>query len=305
MKKLCLIVSIFGLILLNFYVNVFAISFDAEDIYKSVVIVYSEDFIGSGFAIGDNHIITNAHVIENSKKVKISVYKDKTYDASVLSMDKDLDIAVLKVDEINLPYLKISDYNDEVIGADVYAIGVPQNMSYTLTKGILSSKERKIERKLYLQTDAPINSGNSGGPLINQTGEVIGVNTLKFFDAEGIGLAIPMTRISKYIIDNNINTKEQKEVIEELAQKSELYDSSTEEINYFNNIIPEENKKMNELKNQNFKLKIAVVFFIITNIITLILLFLNWKGGNKNNKNNDNNLYYNKDNYDFEIEIQE
>lgn len=302
MKKLFCYVSTFILILLTFCVNVYAIDFDAENVYKSVVIVYSEEFVGSGFSIGDNLIITNAHVIENSNKVKVSIYKDKLYDVKVLSMDEDLDIAVLQIDDIDIPYLEIKDYNDEAVGADVYAVGIPQRMSYTLTKGILSSKERIFNDSLYLQTDASVNSGNSGGPLINEKGEVIGVNTLKIVDSEGIGLAIPMTRISEYIIDNDIKIVEQKDIIEQLAEKSKIYNKNVTEKDYFNNDIQDEQSKINELKDINFKLKIALVFFVITNIITLILLFLHW---NDNKKSNNKRNKHNNDDYDFEIEIQE
>ncbi len=84
-------------------------------------------------------------------------------------------------------------------GDDIYAIGAPKGMAYTLTKGSVSAKERMIGKDPCIQIDAPINQGNSGDPLLNDAGEVLGMNTMKMSDSEGIGLAIPISRICDYL----------------------------------------------------------------------------------------------------------
>ena len=90
------------------------------------------------------------------------------------------------------------------VGSDVYAIGAPESLAYTLTRGVLSAKDRKVGGRAYLQFDAAINSGNSGGPLLNDAGQVIGVITLKIDNAEGIGMAIPMSSVRDYLRFNGI-----------------------------------------------------------------------------------------------------
>ena len=93
-------------------------------------------------------------------------------------------------------------------GDDIYAIGAPKGMAYTLTKGGVSAKERMIGNKSYIQIDAAINEGNSGGPLLNDAGQVLGMNTLKMSDSEGIGLAIPVNRICEYLKSLGIELKD-------------------------------------------------------------------------------------------------
>lgn len=177
----------------------YAIGFTAEETYESVVIIRSGNALGSGFALGSNCIVTNAHVIQDSRDVTVQSYGGEEYRAYVLGMDEDQDIAVLAVPGADFPVLKVADPDAARTGDDVYAIGAPKNMTYTLTKGVISARERKIGFYSYIQTDAPINEGNSGGPLLNAAGEVLGMNTFKITDSEGIGLAIPITRICSFV----------------------------------------------------------------------------------------------------------
>lgn len=176
-----------------------AISFEAEAIYESVFIIYSGNSLGSGFAVGENCIVTNAHVITNPKNITVVTYGGTEYQASVLGINEDEDIAVLVVENVSFPYLTIADISTMKTGDDIYAIGAPKGMAYTLTKGGVSAKERMIGNKSYIQIDAAINEGNSGGPLLNDAGQVLGMNTLKMSDSEGIGLAIPVNRICEYL----------------------------------------------------------------------------------------------------------
>jgi len=208
-----------------------AIGFSAEEAYNSVFVVYSGNSLGSGFAIGENCVVSNAHVIGNKNQIEIKTYSGNTYPASVASIDGELDIAILRIEGAAFRYLKVADYKDTNIGEDVYAIGAPNSMAYTLTKGILSAKDRMEGGYKYLQIDAALNPGNSGGPLLNDKGEVIGVNTLKIDNAEGIGLSIPMTVVCDYLTQNGIQLDEQGNVVGEItvAPKSESSAKSNEE----------------------------------------------------------------------------
>lgn len=184
--------------LFAFCLPVAAIGFDAETVYESVFVIVSGNALGSGFAVGENCILTNAHVIEDKRDVTIYTYDGDDFDAQVLCMDEDLDIAVLAVDRTSTP-LPLQKLEDVSIGEDVWAIGAPESLDYTLTRGVVSAKEREINGQKYIQTDAAINHGNSGGPLMDDDGNVIGMNTLKLSEAEGIGLAIPVDRICDYM----------------------------------------------------------------------------------------------------------
>ena len=181
----------------------YALNFDAEEIYQSIFVIYSGNAMGSGFALGENCIITNAHVISDPTDVTISTYSGEQYTAYVAAMDETLDIAVLIVPGVTFVPLKVADLNELNIGDDVCAIGAPNSLAYTLTKGVVSSKDRVYGRQHFIQTDAAINKGNSGGPLLNDAGEVVGVNTYKMSDAEGIGLAIPIDVVMEYLESGN------------------------------------------------------------------------------------------------------
>ena len=198
--------------------SVSAIGFEAETAYESVFVIYSGNSLGSGFAVGENCIVTNAHVIGNPRSITVETYGGTKYKASVLGMDEYLDIAVLIVQDTTFPFLEIADLSTMKTGDDIYAIGAPQGMAYTLTKGGISAKERTISNQTYIQIDAPINHGNSGGPLMNDAGQVLGMNTLKMSDSEGIGLAIPITRVCEYLKSLGIELDENGNV----AQSVEL-----------------------------------------------------------------------------------
>lgn len=188
--------------------SAYAIGFEAEEAYESVFVIYSGDSLGSGFAVGKDCIVTNAHVITDSRNVIVRTYGGEQYSAYVIGMDESQDIAVLGVSDMEFPYLVMSDPAGMNIGDDVYAIGAPKSMSYTLTKGVISAKERQVGAYRYIQIDAAINEGNSGGPLLNDSGQVIGMNTLKMSDSEGIGLTIPIKNVCAYLEKLNIELDE-------------------------------------------------------------------------------------------------
>jgi serine protease Do len=168
-----------------------AMGFEAETIYESVVVISSGGALGSGFALGENCVVSNAHVVNDPQNVLLVTYGGEEYHADVVVMDSKLDIAILRLDEATFRCLHVADENGSKIGDEIYTVGAPSNLAYTLTKGIISAIERKIGANTYIQVDAPVNAGNSGGPLLNDKGEVLGVNTLKVSGSEGIGLSIP------------------------------------------------------------------------------------------------------------------
>jgi serine protease Do len=175
---------------------------------------------GSGFFFEkDGYILTNEHVVDGADEVKVVVEGDKEpYTAKVLGTAYQLDLAVLKVDgNKDFPVLPLGDSQNIRVGDWVVAIGNPYEFEHTVTVGVLSAKEREISipdsqgtrnYQALLQTDASINPGNSGGPLLNLSGEVIGINTAVNAQAQGIGFAIPTSTIADVLQ----SLKENKEI---------------------------------------------------------------------------------------------
>ena len=188
-----------ALVLAAFCSSAWAIGFSAEDVYESVFVIETDIAIGSGFAVSENEIVTNAHVISDARMIRVITYSGDSLPASVVAYDEDLDLAVLYVADGSFSALPIASLDATRVGDDVYAIGAPKSMAYTLTKGIVSSKDRVIRGRQYIQIDAAVNEGNSGGPLLDANGNVLGVITLKLTDAEGIGMAIPITVVSDWM----------------------------------------------------------------------------------------------------------
>lgn len=161
---------------------------------------------GTGFIVDENgYILTNSHVVDNGETSDITVdlYDGSTYTGTVLWSDSSLDLAIVKIDAKNLQAVDLGDSDDVKIGDYAIAIGNPlgQDFERSVTQGIISGLDRTITTtdgestntmQGLIQTDASINSGNSGGPLINSSGEVIGINTAKASSAEGLGFAIPI-----------------------------------------------------------------------------------------------------------------
>lgn len=201
MKRLKMYLSLVAVVAILFASTVSsgAIGFEAETAYESVFVIYCGNSLGSGFAVGENCIVTNAHVVDSGSAITVQTYGGEQYRATVLGSSAYMDIAVLIVEGANFPFLEIADLSTMKTGDDIYTIGAPKGMTYTLTKGGISAKERELNGQTYIQIDAPINEGNSGGPLLNDQGQVLGMNTLKLLEAEGIGLAIPVSRICQYL----------------------------------------------------------------------------------------------------------
>lgn len=159
--------------------------------------------IGSGAVIHESgYIVTNAHVVAQASDIQVSFANNRKLDATVVAVDSDHDLAVLKVhDNAPLRALRLGKANDLLVGETVIAIGNPLGFEHTCTTGIISATNRTltfpngVEYEGLIQTDASINPGNSGGPLLNVNGELIGINSAIRGDAQNIGFAIPVARL--------------------------------------------------------------------------------------------------------------
>ncbi len=174
---------------------------------------YSIQGIGSGVIFSpDGFIITNAHVVEGATEIKVILTDTRQYDAKVIGIDTSHDIAVIKIEGEDLPFAKFGDSDDLIIGEWAIALGNPygfliKDSKPSVSVGVISAinrdfaenKDGKIYRHM-VQTDAAINQGNSGGPLVNIYGEIIGINTFIFSESGGnigIGFAIPINAVKK------------------------------------------------------------------------------------------------------------
>ncbi len=183
---------------------------------------YEVKGLGTGFLISDDgYILTNHHVAGSASKIIITMTDGKEYNAEIIGTDFTTDVALLKIDGQNLPHLKLADSEDIIIGEWVIALGNPfglfdKNAKPTVTVGVVSNKgvnfaqEDNNDYRVYkdmIQTDAAISSGNSGGPLVNAIGEVIGMNTIIYSTATdgkgagsiGIGFSIPINRVKEIV----------------------------------------------------------------------------------------------------------
>jgi len=170
---------------------------------------YKRTSVGSGFVLHpDGYIVTNAHVVARTTERKVTFADGSEFDAQVLAMDTNRDLAVLKVDaDKSLPALPLGRSDDLMVGETVIAIGNPLGYQHTVTSGVISATDRDLEvsrDKTFqglIQTDASINPGNSGGPLLNVLGELIGVNTAIRADAQNIGFAISVDQLRELLPD--------------------------------------------------------------------------------------------------------
>jgi S1-C subfamily serine protease len=158
---------------------------------QSVVSVGTEKSVGTGFVVkSDGYIVTNNHVIDGAQQIAVLTYDRKIIPARLVGVDVLRDIALLKI-ENNYPALNLNTDNTK-LGDTVIAIGNPLGLAFTVTQGIISALDRTGPNGLseYIQTDVSLNPGNSGGPLIDKEGKVVGVNNFKVGGAENIGFAL-------------------------------------------------------------------------------------------------------------------
>ena len=179
-----------------------------HDFFEPRVERYKQTSLGSGVVIRpDGYILTNQHVVLRGSQIKVTLADDRDFEAQLVGADSDSDLAVLKVKtDTSLPYINMGDSDDLMIGETVIAIGNPFGLSHTVTTGVVSALGRSLktgEQTYYdfIQTDASINPGNSGGPLLNLSGDLIGINTAIYQKAQGIGFAIPINRARRIVTD--------------------------------------------------------------------------------------------------------
>ena len=167
---------------------------------------------GSGVLISaDGYIVTNNHVVEGADEINVTLANRKTYKATVVGSDNNSDIAVVKIEGVGLPYLVYGNSDDTRLGQWVLAVGYPLNLDVTVTAGIVSAKARSINInrgnspiESFIQTDAAVNPGNSGGALINTNGELIGINSAIASPTgsyAGYSYAIPVNIVKKIVND--------------------------------------------------------------------------------------------------------
>ena len=171
--------------------------------------VYKQEGTGSGVIISpDGYIVTNNHVIKDNSELEVTLDNKKTYKAELIGTDPNTDIAVLKIEAEQLPYLTFGDSDNIELGEWVLAIGNPYNLGTSVTAGIVSAKGRDIKGNnridSFIQTDAVVNPGNSGGALIDEQGNLIGINTMIFSmngSYIGYSFAIPSNIVKKIVDD--------------------------------------------------------------------------------------------------------
>jgi serine protease Do len=167
---------------------------------------------GSGVVVSpDGYIVTNHHVVERGVEIKVTLSNKKEYKAELVGSDPSTDIALLKIDAAGLPFLLFGNSDSTRVGEWVLAVGNPFNLTSTVTAGIISAKGRNINIlggggtiESFIQTDAAVNSGNSGGALVNSLGELIGVNTAIITQSgnyEGYSFAVPSNLVQKVVRD--------------------------------------------------------------------------------------------------------
>jgi serine protease DegQ len=175
---------------------------------------HREQTLGSGVIVnaeGQGYVLTNNHVIAHAADIQVLLYDGRIAKATLVGADEESDLAVLKIDASNLPVIQMADQQQLRPGDVVLAIGNPLGLNQTVTMGIVSAVGRQLNSSSaedFIQTDAAINLGNSGGALVNAEGQLVGINTLligKAAGAEGIGFAIPVTTAKK-VLDQIIAT---------------------------------------------------------------------------------------------------
>jgi S1-C subfamily serine protease len=151
---------------------------------------------GAGIVVDERgYVLTNHHVIQGLEKIRVQFVDTAELPAKVVEVDKSLDLALLKVelDELRPSAAPAGDFLSTEVGDDVFAIGSPRKMNFTMSRGMVSYVGRRIDGHYYLQSDLATNDGNSGGPVINDRGEVVAVMTFILRDSQGLAFAVPMS----------------------------------------------------------------------------------------------------------------
>lgn len=185
-----------------------------EDVIKSVVTIRTDTSQGTGFIISeDGYLVTNAHVLVGGRQVSTITYNQDVSSAELIGYSGELDVALLKISG-NFNAIELANSDDVQIGEKVIAIGNPLGLQFSVSEGIVSAVNRPglTDIKAYIQTDAALNPGNSGGPLINKQGEAIGINNFKVGGGESLGFALESNKI-KEVVNEISQTKFGKDLV--------------------------------------------------------------------------------------------
>jgi Do/DeqQ family serine protease len=193
---------------------------------------------GSGVIISsDGYIVTNNHVVDGADELTVTLNDNREFSARIIGTDKNTDLALIKVNATGLPAIKVISSDDIKVGEWVLAIGHPLNLRATVTAGIVSAKARSLGAngvEAFIQTDAAINQGNSGGALVNARGELIGINAMLTSPTGsniGYGFAIPTTIMNKVVADLKQYGSVQRGLIGIQGQDARLYIDAQKEQN--------------------------------------------------------------------------
>lgn len=202
--KIGLILLITGGLLLGMLMQPsFSLAQDAtlifEEVSPATVSVFTSLGMGSGFVINpEGFIVTCAHVVGRGKRLKVKFANGQEFTAQIIKKSDHMDLALIKINTSHLPAVSVS-VEPLKPGHQVYALGAPMGMDFSLSEGIIANPQRVVMGKMFIQTSMPINSGNSGGPLLDSDGRVVGVNSMKMHQAEGIGFAIPAANLLVFL----------------------------------------------------------------------------------------------------------
>ncbi|MCB5247215.1 MAG: trypsin-like peptidase domain-containing protein [Candidatus Cloacimonetes bacterium] len=174
---------------------------DIESLKNTVIVIQSGNSLGSGVMVSDDGwALTAAHVVSGLDKIRVKLHSGLQLFATVERIDEQQDVALIKIEGLGFPFMTIGDTSVSKIGEVIYAIGSPmgESLSYSLTKGVISGF-RDIDDKKYIQIDASVNPGNSGGPLISEDGRLIGIVSQKIVGLaiEGISFCVPIEALSE------------------------------------------------------------------------------------------------------------
>ena len=172
-----------------------------ESSIKKVVNLKTTHSAGAGFFIDSRgYIVANQHILNGNSRIEVQTYDGRTFDAEIIGEDIETDLLLLKIPGV-YDKLELANSDEIEVGEKVIAIGNPLGLSFTVTEGIVSGVEREGMNGLniYVQTDVTLNPGNSGGPLINENGKVIGINNFKVNDAESLGFALESNVVKEKI----------------------------------------------------------------------------------------------------------
>ena len=193
----------------------------------SAVTEFGAEYIGSGFFIDKGLIVTNYHVIEGAVKITVKAQDKKEYEVKeIVGCDAEIDLAVLRINSEN-PFLTISQ-DGPFAGESIYALGSPLGLTGTISGGMVTTASRTFDGVNYIQIDAPISQGNSGGPLINSYGEVIGVNTMYYVNGQNLNFAVDIDQIYRISTIRPVTVtkyyEEYKAAALEAFEKNKIYE---------------------------------------------------------------------------------